>query len=104
MPRPPLPPAALAGAWFGIAAAAQAVIAMRLLGMAGFWNVPARENSRMVSEKWQAAFDAGWQAWRLAARGGAPLAVALAFARPVGRTVRANRRRLARGNPLLPRG
>lgn len=103
MPRKSLPAPALIGAWTGIALASQGVIAMRLLGMAGLWHVPAQENTRMVTEKWQAAVEAGWQAWRLAALGGAPMAVALAFARPVGRVARANSRRLARGNPLLPR-
>jgi hypothetical protein len=101
--RRSLPAPALLAAWSGIAIAAQGVIAMRLLGMAGLWHVPAQENTRMVTEKWQAAFDGGLQAWRVAALGGAPLAMALAYARPVRRVARANRRRLAQGNPLLPR-
>jgi hypothetical protein len=103
MPRKSLPAPALLTAWTGIALASQGVIAMRLLGMAGLWRVPAQENSRMVSEKWEAAAEAGLQAWRIALLGGAPVTVALAFARPVGRVARANQRRLARGNPLLPR-
>lgn len=99
----PLPSVALATAWTRLAVESQSVIAMRLMGMAGLWHVPAQENTRMVAEKVQAVTEAGWQAWRVAALGGAPIAVALAVARPVSRTAGANLRRLARGNPLLPR-
>jgi hypothetical protein len=105
MPRKPrpLPPTALLGTWTGIAVASQAVIAMRLMGMAGLWRVPASENTVMVTEKLAAAFEAGGKAWGLALTGAAPAAVALAYARPVARVARANRKRLAQGNPLLPR-
>jgi len=98
-----VPPAlALFDAWSRIAVTSQSVIAMRLLGMAGFWNVHPQENQRMVAEKWQAVFDAGWGAWRSAALGAAPMAVALAYARPVGIATRGNLRRLKGGNPMLP--
>ena len=103
MPRNPPPPAALLGAWTRIAVEAQSVIAMRLLGTAGLWHLPAQENHRMVAEKWKAAIDAGWAAWRVAALGGAPLAVALAYAQPVGRATRANSRRLSSGHPMRRR-
>ncbi len=88
-------------AWARIAVEAQCVIAMRMMGGAGLWKVPSGENHRMVAEKWKAAFDSGLAAWRAAALGGAPMAVALAFAEPVGRATRANTRRLAPGHPLL---
>jgi hypothetical protein len=103
MPRRPPPPFALVAAWTHIAVEAQTVIAMRLLGTAGLWHLPAKEQTRMVAEKWKAASEAGWAAWRAAALGGAPMAVALAFARPVGRATRANTRRLAGGHPMLRR-
>ncbi len=98
-----LPPAfALFDAWTRIALEAQSVIAMRVLGNAGFLALPARENDRMVAEKWKAAMDAGWAAWRAAAMGAAPMAVALAYARPYGRATRGNSRRL--GPTLLVPG
>jgi hypothetical protein len=90
-----LPPAfALFDAWTRIALEAQSIITYRVLGNAGFFPLPANENNRMVAEKWKAAADAGFAAWSAAALGGAPMAVALAYARPYGTATRGNARRL----------
>ena len=70
-----------------IAMEAQAVIAMRLWGMAGLWHVTANENRRMVEEKLQAAQNG---------------IVAASHAAPVRRKTRSNVTRLQKGNPLLP--
>ncbi|MGP6086894.1 antifreeze protein [Antarctobacter jejuensis] len=81
-------------AW--MTAEAQAVISMRLMGMAGFWSVSPRENSLMVSEK-SAAFAKAMNAASMAAmNGGDPMAAAIA---PLRRKTRSNVVRLAKRGP-----
>lgn len=76
---------------------AQAVIGMRLMGMAGLLPSARGETTRMVAEK-QAAFSKAWMAGATAAMTGASPQAAYARAlAPIGRTTRANSRRLARG-------
>jgi len=77
-------------------AQANMVIALRMMGMAGTWPVPAREAQRMVAEKGPALAAAGMAAGWAALAGAAPAAVAAAWLRPVGRKTRANARRLTR--------
>ncbi|QHQ36824.1 antifreeze protein [Algicella marina] len=75
---------------------AQAVIAMRLAGMAGIWSVLPSENMRMITEK-QAAFTRAWfAAAGSASKGQSSTQIATAALRPVAKTASANRKRLAR--------
>ncbi|MEE4189408.1 MAG: hypothetical protein V2I76_13290 [Roseobacter sp.] len=79
-----------------MAAEAQAVIAMRLWGMAGVWSVPPSEKTRMVSEKLRAATISNGAAVQAALRGGGPDQVFAAALKPYRRRTRANSRRLTR--------
>ncbi len=82
-----------------IAMEAQAVIAMRLWGMAGLWAVAPSENRRMVSEKAAAFTRAGGDAALAVMTGKAPAEVVAASLRPIRRTTRSNVRRLSRRGP-----
>ncbi len=82
-------------------AEAQAVIAMRLMGMAGFWSVTPAEDARMVSEKVEALSRAGSEAARVALSGGSPDQIAAAAIRPIRCKTRANYRRLGKRGPRL---
>ncbi len=73
---------------------AQAVIALRLWGMAGGWPMGWQEHVRMVTEKAAAAGESGAAMMRAAGNG--PGAVALAGVKPVRRRTRANVKRLSR--------
>lgn len=87
----------LAGATFGaMAFEAQAVIAMRLWGMAGWWNLGPHETGRMVGEKLAAAIASQAATGRAVLAGQGPGAVALAAIKPVRRRTKANALRLAR--------
>ena len=79
----------------------QAVMTMRILGMAGAWSVLPTENARMVSEKAPAFVDAAQAATRTAMAGGRPEAVAAAWAGPLRRRTSANALRLVRRGPRL---
>lgn len=79
-----------------VMAESQAVIGMRLLGMAGIWSVTPSENARMVSEKVHALTKAASDSSMTLLRGGSPDAVAAAAIRPVRRATRANARRLTK--------
>ncbi len=85
-----------------IAMEAQAVIAMRLWGMAGLWHVATNENRRMVEEKLNAAQKGMIAASGTALRGGDAVAVISKAAAPVRRATRSNVTRLQKGTPLLP--
>lgn len=80
-------------------AEAQMVIAMRMMGMAGFWNVTPFENTRMVQEKAVAAQAAALAAGRAIATGQSPAAAAFAALKPVRRRTKSNVRRLTRRGP-----
>ena len=83
-------------------AEAQAVIAMRIMGMAGVWAVTPSETARMVSEK-GVAWSSAMTAVRSAAMAGKPPhKIAGAALAPVRRRTRANSRRLARRGPVRP--
>ncbi|MBV7377544.1 antifreeze protein [Maritimibacter dapengensis] len=83
-----------------IVAEAQAVIAMRLWGMAGMWSVTPYENTRMVSEKAGAWTRAMLSAGIAATNGGD---VAKAAMRPVRAKTKSNARRLAKRGPKVRR-
>ena len=83
-------------------AEAQRVIAMRLAGMAGGWNVTSSEDARMVAEKSDAAMASGQAMLRTAMAGGSAGAVALAGLKPVRAKTRANAVRLTKRGPKLP--
>jgi hypothetical protein len=81
-------------------AQANMVIAMRVWGMAGAWNVTRGENKRMVDEKGTAMLAAGMAAAGAMAQGKGPVDVALAALQPVARKTRANAARLAKRGVL----
>ncbi|MCB2110719.1 MAG: hypothetical protein H6895_11925 [Defluviimonas sp.] len=74
---------------------AQAVIAMRTLGMAGFWPLAPDEHKRMWAEKAEAALRSGYAVSHALASGRSPAAVTLAAVHPLRRRTRANLRRLS---------
>jgi hypothetical protein len=76
-----------------MAAEAQAVIAMRLAGMAGLWPVAPQEGLIMLAEKVAAGQDATMAALGAGLRG----ASALAAMAPYRRRTQANARRLMGG-------
>ncbi|MGR3466454.1 MAG: antifreeze protein [Shimia sp.] len=78
-----------------LAAETQAVVAMRLWGMAGLWNVTKGEDARMVSEKLPAWMDA-YSAGTMQLVRGRPDRVLPAMVKPLRRKTRANSRRLAK--------
>ena len=80
---------------------ANMVIAMRMMGMAGGWNVTPAENKRMVDEKTDAAMASGTAMMRAAMAGKGPVAVAEAGLAPVARKTRANAKRLAKRGPKV---
>ncbi|MEI6097315.1 MAG: antifreeze protein [Alphaproteobacteria bacterium] len=82
---------------------AQRVIALRVAGMGGSWNVAADENIRMVTEKQQAMIAASQAMILATARGGSAGAVALAGLKPLRARTRANAARLTKAGPKLPR-
>jgi hypothetical protein len=84
-------------------AEAQAVIAMRLMGLAGLWRTGRAEPARMLAEKAAAAGQAAAAATRAALAGAGPAGIAGAALTPVARRTRANARRLARSGPARPR-
>lgn len=85
-----------------IAMESQAIIAMRMMGMMGFWATKPQEISRMVAEKPE-TFLRGWESGMKAAMRGAPPArVFQAAMAPIGAKTGANHKRLTRLGPRLP--
>lgn len=82
-----------------MAAEAQAVISMRLLGMAGFWSVPPSEKTRMVSEKLKTMTKSNGEAVAAAVRGNTPDQIVAAAIKPYRQRTRANSRRLTKRGP-----
>ena len=78
---------------------ANAIIAMRVLGMGGLWSVTPGERERMVSEKLRAVTRSAQATQRALWQGAGPEAVAAAALAPFRRTTRANMRRLSRRGP-----
>ena len=80
-----------------LGAEAQAVIAMRLMGLSGFWRVAPDESSRMVMEK-PASFAAATSAAMAAATAGKRADKVMAAAiTPLRKKTSANARRLSKG-------
>jgi hypothetical protein len=75
---------------------AQMIIAMRLGGMAGFWNVTKAENNLMSTEKAAAVQASAFAAAAAIMLGASPTGVALAAIKPVRRKTAANVRRLGK--------
>ncbi|NDU99982.1 antifreeze protein [Pseudoroseicyclus tamaricis] len=80
-----------------MAAEAQRVAAMRVMGMMGVWPVALNESSRMWEEKGD-AFTRAWFAGAAAGVAGAsPAAVFTAALAPIGVATKANYKRLSGG-------
>jgi hypothetical protein len=80
---------------------ANMVIAMRMMGMAGAWNVTPAENKRMVDEKTAAAVASGTAMMKAALSGKDPVAVASAGLTPIARRTGANAKRLVKRGPKV---
>lgn len=77
-------------------AEAQAVIAMRMMGMAGVWSVTPAEDARMISEKVYAMTKATTDSAKVAMTGGTMDEIAAAAIKPIRRKTRANAKRLGK--------
>lgn len=98
MARKTVNPVAIWQAYAGLgmlALEAQAVIGMRVLGMNGAWPVGKSENKKMLAEKPPAFAKAATAAARKAVAGGSPDQILTAAVKPLTKTARANRKRLA---------
>jgi len=82
---------------------ANAVIAMRLWGMAGAWSVTPYEATRMWTEKPGAFVTSAGRATEAMLQGKGPAAIASAAVAPIRAKTRANSRRLAKRGPTLGR-
>jgi hypothetical protein len=80
---------------------AQSVVAMRVAGMVGLWDVTPAEDARMVREKSDAAAESARAMTRVALAGGTAGAAALAGLEPLRRRTQANAKRLALRGPKL---
>lgn len=74
----------------------QLVMTMRTLGAVGLWPMPKGETLRMFQEKPPAFAEGMVAASNAAIRGKTPGAVVDAWAKPLTRTARSNRRRLSK--------
>ncbi|EYD72202.1 hypothetical protein [Limimaricola hongkongensis] len=81
----------------------QAVMAYRVMGMAGIWAVTGTENARMVDEKGPAFAEAMLAGSRAAWGGKRPDQIAMAAMQPLQRRTASNNRRLSRRGPNVPR-
>ncbi|MGR3632740.1 MAG: antifreeze protein [Limimaricola soesokkakensis] len=77
----------------------QAVMAYRLMGMAGLWAVTGTENDRMVDEKGPAFAEAILAGNRAIWSGKRPDQIAMAAMMPLQRRTASNNKRLARRGP-----
>lgn len=82
-----------------VMAESQAVIGMRVLGMAGLWAVTPSENDRMVSEKVHAMTKGITDASLAAMSGKSPEQITAAAIKPIRQKTRANSKRLAKRGP-----
>lgn len=79
-----------------VMAEAQAVVGMRLMGMAGLWSVTPHEDRRMIEEKTDALVKSCTAANRALMTGGDFDAITAAAIKPYRARTRANRKRLAK--------
>ncbi len=77
-------------------AEANAVIGIRMMGMAGVWSVTPAEDGRMISEKVYAMTKATTDATKVAICGGTADQIASAAIKPIRKKTRANARRLGK--------
>ena len=91
--------AATAGRLWWLGAEANMVMAMRMMGMGGAWNVTAGEDARMWSEKPIAFQKSALAATNAVLAGKRPDEIIDAAIKPLDRTVSANRRRLTKRGP-----
>lgn len=82
-----------------LAAEANSVMTMRMMGMAGGWNVTKGEDTRMWHEKPVAFQKSAEAATRALLSGKPPHKVAEAAMRPLDKAVSANRKRLTKRGP-----
>ncbi|GAA6189269.1 antifreeze protein [Litorivita sp. NS0012-18] len=85
-----------------LAAEAQSVIAMRMMGMAGFWSVTPHEKTRMMNEKTDAFTEAGFAVAHAAMRGARADQIVDAGIQPLRRKTKSNVKRLTKRGPKLP--
>lgn len=83
-------------ALWSLAAEAQSVVTLRMLGMAGVLKAHPREGHTMLAEKGPAFARAAMAAGAAAAKGEGPEAVVAAAIRPLKRRTGANLRRLTK--------
>lgn len=81
---------------------AQAVIAMRMLGMMGMWRVTPSETARMSTEKVAAVGRSAVAAQQAALTGKPPAVIADLALKPIARRTRSNVKRLAARGPGKP--
>lgn len=86
-------------ALWSLMAEAQAVVGLRMLGMAGVLGASPNERRTMVAEKGPAFARAAMAAGAAAAQGRCPEAVVAAAIRPLKRRTGANLRRLTKPRP-----
>ena len=91
--------ARLGTSWWLLMAETQAVMTMRVLGMAGVWSVTPAETRRMIAEKAPAVAASATAAGRAMLAGQSPDRIALAAIKPLRRKTGSNTRRLARRGP-----
>ena len=77
---------------------AQAVVAYRVMGMAGVWPVARSEMWRMTLEKGPAFAAASQGAWTAALAGQAPDKIAAAWLQQISKETHSNEKRLSRRN------
>lgn len=82
-----------------ILAEANAVITMRVMGMAGLWSVAPSENGRMISEKVYATTKAMTDSTKAAMTGARPDQITAAAMKPIRQKTRTNAKRLAKRGP-----
>lgn len=80
---------------------AQAVMTMRMMGMAGLWNVDSREDARMMLEKPEALGRSAMAGMLAAVSGERPEKIMRAGLGPLRAKTKSNARRLARRGPKL---
>jgi len=80
---------------------AQAVVAMRMMGMANLWNVTPYENTRMIIEKPQAFGRAAMVAGLAMSTGKQPHEIVKSATSTIRKKTRSNARRLAKRGPKI---
>lgn len=82
-------------------AEANMVIAMRMWGMAGMWNISPVEIPQMLQEKAEAGMQSAAAASTAMMKGSSAAAVAMAALKPVRRRTRDNVKRLTKRGPFM---